>query len=174
MHLHDHDKVWVPIIALTLKLCILAPRLVSVNLPHPRHIHGNPINKVSTKWEDMRYLEKNLQHPSRTKQAQNNPVTLMEVIRLLTLLVRETRHEPTRIRNRQLQRRRGSALVVARAVVAVPREDTRDSCIHACCHEERHAVLNLWVGRLADDAVADDGDGEGAQHDWAAEGKAVR
>lgn len=99
-------------------------------------------------------------------------MTFMEM-RLLALLIRKARDETTRIGNRKLQRRRSRTLVVASRIIAVPRKNTRDGGKHACSHKKRHSVLYFRVRRLADDSVADDCNGEGTQHDWAAESEAV-
>ena len=84
-------------------------------------------------------------------------MTLVKMILLFALRIHKAGYKTTCIRNRELQGRSCRALVVASGVVAVPREDARYSCVHAGCHEESHAVLDLGVGGLADDAVADYG-----------------
>jgi hypothetical protein len=82
-------------------------------------------------------------------------------------------HKPATISNGKLHGRRRCPLVVASGIVRVPDQNARHAGIHTCRHEEGHAVLDLGVGDVGDDRVADDGDGDGEEHDDAAEFEAV-
>ena len=58
-------------------------------------------------------------------------------------------------------------------VIRHPYQDTGHAGVLARRHEEGHAVLESGVLDVRDDGVADDCDGEGEEHDCAAEAEAV-
>jgi len=64
---------------------------------------------------------------------------------------------------------------MARAVVGVPAEHAGHGGVHPCGHEHGHAILYFGVlgVDVGDDGVADDGEGEGEEHDDAAKLQAV-
>jgi hypothetical protein len=84
-----------------------------------------------------------------------------------------TRHETSRIRNGKLESRRRGPLVVAGRVVRVPDQHAGHAAVHADSHEARHGEPHVGRGDVCDDGVAGDGDGEGEEHDDAAEFEAV-
>lgn len=153
MHLQHHLECRVSIISTALELRVLAIRLVAIQLRNPRNIRRD-------------------QDPRRTQQAQHDLMTLMEV-RPLLLRIHEARDKSSRVGDGELQGRCSGSLVVTGGVVRVPREDARNGSVHARGHEEGHAVLHLGVCSDADDCVADDGDGERGEHDWAAQSDSI-
>lgn len=97
------------------------------------------------------------------------------ILRPLHLRIDERGHKPAAVRDRQLQRARRRALVVAGGVARVPDEDARHGAVQARRHQERHAVLGAGeVGaQVRDRGVPDDGQREHEQHERAAQVLAV-
>lgn len=85
-----------------------------------------------------------------------------------------TGDEATGVGHGKLERRGGGALVVAGRVVGVPHQHARDAAVHADGHEAGRGEAGARGGHVGDDGVARDGDGQGAEHDDAAEPEAVR
>jgi hypothetical protein len=94
--------------------------------------------------------------------------------RRLLLLIHETRYKPSRICNRQLQRRCSSALVVASGVVTIPGKNARYRRIHSRSHEERHTVLYFGVRGLANNSIPDNSYRKCTQHDRSTKVEAIR
>ena len=58
-------------------------------------------------------------------------------------------------------------------IIRHPHQDTRDTGVLACGHEEGHSVLDMRILDVGDDGVSDDGDGESEEHYCASEAEAV-
>ena len=90
-------------------------------------------------------------------------------MRSLLLGIHEASHKPSAVRNGKLESRSRCPLVVPSRVVAVPRQDAWNTCIHSSRHHERHSILDVGILAVRDNAVADNGNGQGAKHDWTSE-----
>ena len=101
-------------------------------------------------------------------------MTLLEIGLGLGLRIHKASHKPPTIGNGKLQGRRSGALVMAGAIVAIPRQHARHRSVHARSHQERHAVLDLCVVAHGNDAIPDNSNGKREQHNHAAERKSVR
>ena len=80
------------------------------------------------------------------------------ILRSFHFGVDEHCHKATAVGNGELQSTGRSALVMTSRVIRQPAQHGWDTAIQAGGHHERHAILDLWIGAVGDDAVADDSD----------------
>lgn len=84
-----------------------------------------------------------------------------------------TRNKPATVRNRQLQSRRGSPLIVTRRVIRHPDQNAGHAGVHPRGHEKSHSILDERRVNIGNSGITDNGDWERDKHDDPSEAKSI-